>query len=121
MAGWAPAPLFGAYNASKHAVVAFSEVLAHEIRDTGVRLCCVCPPPVDTPMIAPGNAPAKSLRHRVLSPISAAQVLDAIERDLGRDRLFCFPDLPQRSHLARAPFRAARAVVVPRTRRRGLR
>ncbi|MCU0670648.1 MAG: SDR family oxidoreductase, partial [Myxococcota bacterium] len=32
MAGWAPAPLFGAYNASKHAVVAFSDVLAHEIR-----------------------------------------------------------------------------------------
>jgi NAD(P)-dependent dehydrogenase (short-subunit alcohol dehydrogenase family) len=93
MAGWAPAPLFGAYNASKHAVVAFSDVLAHEIRDTGVRLCCVCPPSVDTPMIAPANAPAKSLRHRVLSPISAAQVLDAIERDLARGRTFCFPDL----------------------------
>lgn len=93
MAGWAPAPLFGAYNASKHAVVAFSEVLERELRGSGVRLCCVCPPLVDTPMIAPGNASAKTLRHRSLPPISASQVLDAIERDLGRGRLFCFPDL----------------------------
>lgn len=92
MAGWAPAPLFGAYNASKHAVVAFSEVLAHELQGSGVRLCCVCPPPVDTPMIAPGRVSAKSLQHWALPPISAAQVLDAIERDLGRGRLFCFPD-----------------------------
>lgn len=92
MAGWVPAPLFGAYNASKHAVVAFAEVLADEIRGSGVRLCCVCPPVVDTPMVAPQNASAKALRHWALPAISAAQVLDAIERDLGRGRLFCFPD-----------------------------
>lgn len=96
MAGWVPAPLFGAYNASKHAVVAFSEVLAHEIRGSGVRMCCVCPPVVDTPMVSPQNAPAKALRHWALPAISPAQVLDAIERDLGRGCLFCFPDARSR-------------------------
>jgi len=95
-AGWAPGPLFGAYNASKHAVVAFSEVLSHELRGSGVRLCCVCPPVVDTPMIAPANAQAKSLRHWALTPIPAARVLDSIERDLDRGRLFCFPDSTSR-------------------------
>jgi short-subunit dehydrogenase len=46
-----PILYLGAYNASKFAVVAFSEVLYHENRNRGVRFGCVCPPPVSTPLL----------------------------------------------------------------------
>ena len=49
MAGWLPTLYMGAYDASKFAVVAFSEILYHENRNRGVRFACVCPPPVRTP------------------------------------------------------------------------
>ena len=51
MAGWVPSYRLGAYDASKFAVVAFGEVLAHELEGRGVRTVVVCPPPVDTPML----------------------------------------------------------------------
>ena len=41
LAGWAPTFEFGAYTASKFAVVAFSETLWQENRDRGVRFACV--------------------------------------------------------------------------------
>ena len=51
LAGWLPAPHFGAYAATKFAVVAFTETLAHEVAGTGVRVLCVCPPIVETPLL----------------------------------------------------------------------
>jgi NAD(P)-dependent dehydrogenase (short-subunit alcohol dehydrogenase family) len=95
VAGWLPTLHFGAYNASKFAVVAFTEVLAHENRGRGVRFACVCPPPVATPLLDQ----AKS-RPRVLDqvpPIAPERVLDAIERDLERGRLMVFPDWNSRA------------------------
>jgi short-subunit dehydrogenase len=41
MAGWLPTLYMGAYDASKFAVVAFSEILYHENRNQGVRFACV--------------------------------------------------------------------------------
>ena len=53
LAGWIPMLRVGAYNASKFAVSAFTEVLYHENRASGLRFACVCPPPVATPVGAP--------------------------------------------------------------------
>jgi NAD(P)-dependent dehydrogenase (short-subunit alcohol dehydrogenase family) len=92
LAGWAPGLHFGAYNAAKFAVVAFTEVLAHENRRRGVRFVCVCPPLVATPMLASARSQPKSLRHPAFPPISPDKVLDAIERDLAGGRLMCFPN-----------------------------
>ena len=89
LAGWIPIPHFGAYNASKFAVVAFSEVLAHENRRSGVRFACVCPPPVDTPLLAQADSKPKMLDE--MTPIPPERVLDAIERSLEKGRLFVFP------------------------------
>jgi NAD(P)-dependent dehydrogenase (short-subunit alcohol dehydrogenase family) len=89
MAGWLPTLHFGAYNASKFAVVAFSEVLAHENRRSGVRFACVCPPPVDTPLLAQADSKPKLLDE--VPPIRPDAVLDAIERSLERGDLFVFP------------------------------
>jgi NAD(P)-dependent dehydrogenase (short-subunit alcohol dehydrogenase family) len=90
IAGWGPTLHFGAYNAAKFAVVAFSEVLYHENRGKGVRIIAVCPPPVATPLLE--QATSKPKVHEVGGkPISPGRVLDAIERDLAKGKCFCFP------------------------------
>ena len=89
IAGWGPSLHFGAYNAAKFAVVAFSEVLYHENRGKGVRIIAVCPPPVATPLLDQATSKPKVLEQG--KPIEPGQVLDAIERDLGKGKAFCFP------------------------------
>jgi NAD(P)-dependent dehydrogenase (short-subunit alcohol dehydrogenase family) len=91
VAGWLPVPHFGAYNASKFAVVAYSEVLYHENRGRGVRFACVCPPPVATPLLQQAKSKPKTLDS--MPPIPPERVLDAIERGLERGRLMVYPDL----------------------------
>jgi NAD(P)-dependent dehydrogenase (short-subunit alcohol dehydrogenase family) len=90
VAGWMPALHFGAYNASKFAVVAFTEVLYHENRASGVRFACVCPPPVATPLLDQAKSQPKVLAQG--PPIAPETVLDAIERDLARGKLMVYPD-----------------------------
>ncbi len=89
IAGWGPTLHFGAYNAAKFAVVAFSEVLHHEKRGRGVRIIAVCPPPVATPLLDQATSKPKVLE--LGKPIPPGRVLDAIERDLAKGRPFCFP------------------------------
>ncbi len=89
LAGWMPTLRFGAYDASKFAVVAYSEVLYHEYRNRGVRMTCVCPPAVSTPMFENMKHGAKSTRFSpVLEP---QQVLAAIEQSLEKGQLWCLP------------------------------
>jgi NAD(P)-dependent dehydrogenase (short-subunit alcohol dehydrogenase family) len=90
IAGWMPAIHFGAYNASKFAVVAFTEVLHHENRGKGVRFACVCPPPVATPLLDQAKSQPKVLDQ--FDPIAPEQVLDRIERSLEKGKLMVFPD-----------------------------
>jgi short-subunit dehydrogenase len=89
LAGWIPTPHFGAYNASKFAVVAFTEVLHHENRGSGVRFACVCPPPVRTPLLDQAKSQPKLLAE--VPPIEPEVVLDAIETSLEKGRLWVFP------------------------------
>ena len=89
MAGWIPLLHFGAYNASKFAVVAFTEVLHHENRGRGVRIACVCPPPVATPLLGQATSKPKILDET--PPIEPGAVLDAIDQALGSGRLWVFP------------------------------
>ena len=90
VAGWLPTLLFGAYDASKFAVVALSEVLYHENRESGVRITCVCPPPVATPLLDQAR-PAWPKILDEAPPIEPQQVLDAIEVALDKNRLWVFP------------------------------
>ncbi len=87
LAGWLPSPHLGAYSATKFAVVAFSEVLYHENRGRGVRMVCVCPPKVDTPLL--DQAKAKSIDAAPM--IQPVEVLDAIEESLEGGRFWVFP------------------------------
>jgi NAD(P)-dependent dehydrogenase (short-subunit alcohol dehydrogenase family) len=64
-------PGFASYNASKAAVIAFTEALAVETKDLGVRVNCVSPGSVDTPMwaAASGGAPADMTSEEVAETI----------------------------------------------------
>ncbi len=92
MAGWMPILLSGAYNASKFAVVAFSEVLYHENRDSGIRFACVCPPVVATPLLDQGRETAwPKMLDAGPAAIEPAAVLDAIEDCLHAGKFWVFP------------------------------
>lgn len=90
LAGWLPSLGFGGYSATKFAVVAFTETLAHEIAGSGVRVACVCPPIVDTPLLDQVKEGAAELvaSQRAIAP---EVVLDAVEAGLDRGTLFVFP------------------------------
>jgi NAD(P)-dependent dehydrogenase (short-subunit alcohol dehydrogenase family) len=91
VAGWMPTLYMGAYNASKFAVVAYSEILYHENRNRGVRFACVCPPPVATPLLQQGR---DTFWPKVLDqapPIEPGEVLAAIETTLEKDRFWVYP------------------------------
>lgn len=91
LAGLAPAIYVGAYNASKFAVTAYTEVLAQENRDRGVRFACVCPPMVATPLLDQARATVWPRIFNLLPPITPDSVLDDIERALARGRFWVLP------------------------------
>ncbi|MFI0447821.1 SDR family NAD(P)-dependent oxidoreductase [Actinomadura sp. 6N118] len=82
LAGWLTAPLTSAYAAAKSAVNAYAEVLVREHGDSGVKIRCVCPAQVDTPMLRRivERYPAVG-RTRIIAP---RLVLDEIDRSLAR-------------------------------------
>jgi NAD(P)-dependent dehydrogenase (short-subunit alcohol dehydrogenase family) len=90
LAGWLPSQCFGAYSASKAAVVSFTETLYHELRNSGLRIVCVCPPVVDTPLLDQvGQHGPKGFDSQ--PRIQPEEVLDSIERALDHGELWAFP------------------------------
>lgn len=51
LAGKVGAPLLAHYSASKFAVVGFTQALAREVAEHGIRVNCVCPGATETPII----------------------------------------------------------------------
>jgi NAD(P)-dependent dehydrogenase (short-subunit alcohol dehydrogenase family) len=90
IAGWIPTLHFGAYNASKFAVVAFTEVLYHENRSKGVRISCVCPSKVDTPLVAQATSKPKILETGPAAT-KPEKVLDAVDRAIEKNQFWVFP------------------------------
>ena len=91
VAGWIPILYMSAYNASKFAVVAFTEVLHHEHQDSNVRILCVCPPPVKTPLLDQARETVWPKVFDQAKHIEPQDVLNAIDKTLKEDGLFVFP------------------------------
>lgn len=95
-AGHMPTPSMAAYTSTKFAVVGFAETLAMEVRGSGVRVRCVCPPAVATPMLDGIYAhQSASAFQKLVKPISVEGVLDSVDASLRRGRRspFVFPDI----------------------------
>lgn len=76
------------YSVTKHAVVAFAEWLAITYGDAGVRVSCLCPQFVDTPLLA-GADEFKALGgDHVLSP---EQVADEVVVGIAAERFLILP------------------------------
>ncbi|PMX27464.1 MULTISPECIES: SDR family oxidoreductase [unclassified Pseudomonas] len=91
MAGHWPILYMGAYNAAKHAVTAYTEVLFHETRGSGVRIVCVCPPIVATPLLDQAKSTVWPKIFDIFPPITPECVLDKIESVLKGKKLWVFP------------------------------
>lgn len=90
LAGWLPSPFVGAYSATKAAVVSYAETLWHELGpDTGVRLVCVCPPIVQTPLL--DQIDPRPPFYDAAPALAPGAVLDAIEDALDAGELWSFP------------------------------
>ncbi len=91
LAGWIPILYMAAYNASKFAVVAFTEILHHENKDSNVKVLCVCPPPVKTPLLDQARETVWPKLFDQGEHIEAQDVLDAIDAAIANDDLFVYP------------------------------
>jgi len=91
IAGWLPTLYMAAYDASKFAVVAFTEVLYHENINNNVKIVCVCPPPVKTPLLQQARDTVWPKVFDQGTHIQPEEVLDAIDESLSKNELFVFP------------------------------
>jgi NAD(P)-dependent dehydrogenase (short-subunit alcohol dehydrogenase family) len=84
------------YSVSKHATVAFAEWLAVTYGDRGVRVSCLCPMGVDTPLLRAGfGAGDQALAARVVAAagevMSADDVAAAVVEGLRDERFLILP------------------------------
>ena len=91
LAGWIPVLYMAAYDASKFAVVAFTEVLRHEHINSDVKVLCVCPPPVKTPLLDQARDTVWPKIFDQGEHIEPQDVLDAIDNAIAGDDFFVFP------------------------------
>jgi len=91
IAGSVPTIYMGAYNASKFAVTAFTEVLYHENRSKGVQFVMVCPPPVATPLLKQARDTVWPKMLDQAPPLTAEAVIDAVEGALASGQFLVIP------------------------------
>ena len=76
------------YSVTKHAAVAFSEWLAITYGDEGIKVSCLCPMGVKTPLLDSADE-----FHALLDPlaIEPAEVADAVVAGLSEERFLILP------------------------------
>ena len=89
LAGWVPAPEHGPYGATKAALVNWSQALAAELVGTHVKVTCVCPSAVATPLL--DAMPASKRGERYLRPAGPDQVVHAVLKAMDEGRPWVFP------------------------------
>jgi NAD(P)-dependent dehydrogenase (short-subunit alcohol dehydrogenase family) len=89
IAGWLATPMFGVYNVSKHAVVALSETLFHDLRTagSGIGVSLLCPAFVPTGIArSERNRPA-DLSEAAPETASQVRARAAVERAVAGGRI----------------------------------
>ncbi len=91
MAGLYPHPLDPIYGAAKAGIVNFTHSLAPWATERKIRVNCVCPGIVDTPMVRKGVEAAVKAGHKSWAPsniLQADQIADAVAKLISDDSLF---------------------------------
>jgi NAD(P)-dependent dehydrogenase (short-subunit alcohol dehydrogenase family) len=78
------------YTVTKHAAVAVAEWLAMTYGDRGIRVSCLCPQYVRTPMVTDGELPVEKL-EQVATILEPEQVADAVVEAIGEERFLILP------------------------------
>jgi short-subunit dehydrogenase len=88
--GITPPVKMAGYGATKAAVISYMNSLRYEVDGTGVKLACVCPAAVSTPMSKDFFAdPAKRAKSMATTP---QKVVDSIEKGLARGTFMVYPN-----------------------------
>jgi NAD(P)-dependent dehydrogenase (short-subunit alcohol dehydrogenase family) len=77
------------YSVTKHAAVAFAEWLAVTYGDRGIKVSCLCPQGVRTPMLNAASAPVRELLGD--SAVDPEAVADAVVAGLAEERFLILP------------------------------
>jgi NAD(P)-dependent dehydrogenase (short-subunit alcohol dehydrogenase family) len=77
------------YAVTKHAAVAFAEWLAITYGDRGIKVSCLCPQGVRTPMLSDAPAPVRALLEE--EAVDPAAVADAVIAGLAEERFLILP------------------------------
>ncbi len=89
-----------AYSVTKHAAVGFAEWLSIAYGARGIRVSCLCPQGVRTPMLE-AAASAIGAGHLVADAIEASEVADAVVRGLAAETFLILPHPEVREFLQR--------------------
>jgi NAD(P)-dependent dehydrogenase (short-subunit alcohol dehydrogenase family) len=89
-----------AYSVTKHAAVAFAEWLAIHYGDKGLRVSCLCPQGVRTPMLM-GAAAAGAGGHLTPDMIAPEEVAEAVVAGLRREEFLILPHPEVREYFQR--------------------
>jgi NAD(P)-dependent dehydrogenase (short-subunit alcohol dehydrogenase family) len=105
VSGLRSAPLIGAYGAAKHGVVGLTKTMGAELRDTGVRVNCVCPGFAETEMVSShADELTAAIGAPVVDVINARQGRLGTAEEIARTVLFLASD--------RASFSTSNAYVM---------
>ena len=78
------------YTVTKHGAVAIAEWLSMTYGDRGIRVSCLCPQYVRTPMVTEGELPVDKL-EQVATILEPEQVADAVVEAIREERLLVLP------------------------------
>ena len=78
------------YTVTKHAAVAVAEWLSMTYGDRGIKVSCLCPQYVRTPMVTEGELPVEKL-EQVATILEPEQVADAVVEAIREERLLILP------------------------------
>ena len=80
------------YSVTKHAAVALAEWMAIEYGDAGIRISCICPQGVRTPMLELAmDEPAGAAALRAGGVIEPDEVAEAVVAGIAEERLLILP------------------------------
>lgn len=90
-----------AYSVTKHAAVGFAEWLAIAYGDRGIRVSCLCPQGVRTPMLLGSSADGAGSPHLMRDAIEPEEVADAVVAGLLREEFLILPHPQVREYYQR--------------------